>query len=100
MGAYDAVPSKALEEFAWDQAEIDRAKQYNEIAGAMHTDMHEVIGHASGKINPGVGTPKETLKQYSSTSEEGRADLVALYYMMDPRLVEMGVMPSLDVGPG
>ncbi len=98
VGAYDAVPNPALQEFAWDQAEIDRSRQYNEIAGALHTDMHEVIGHASGRINPGVGTPKETLKQYSSTSEEGRADLVALYFMMDPKLVEMGVMPSLDVG--
>jgi dipeptidyl-peptidase-3 len=98
VGAYDAVPSKAIEEFAWDEAEIERARKYNEIAGALHTDMHEVIGHASGKINPGVGTPKETLKQYSSTSEEGRADLVALYYLMDPKLVELGVMPSLDVG--
>jgi dipeptidyl-peptidase-3 len=96
--AYDAVPNPALEEFAWDQAEIDRARKYNEIAGALHTDMHEVIGHASGRINHGVGTPKETLQQYSSTSEEGRADLVALYFMMDPKLVEMGVMPTLDVG--
>ncbi len=96
--AYDAIPNPALEEFAWDRAEIERAKKYNEIASALHTDMHEVIGHASGTINPGVGTPKETLKQYASTSEEGRADLVALYYLMDPKLVEMGLMPSLDVG--
>jgi dipeptidyl-peptidase III len=98
VGAYDAVPSKALEEFAWDQAQIDRNHKYSEIAGALHTDMHEVIGHASGKINKGVGTPKETLKQYASTSEEGRADLVALYFMMDPKMVELGVMPSLEVG--
>ncbi len=98
VGAYDAVPSDALAEFAWDQAEIDRAKKYKEVTGALHTDMHEVIGHASGKINPGVGTPKETLKQYSSTSEEGRADLVALYFMLDPKLVEMGVMPDMEAG--
>jgi len=98
VGAHNAVPNKALDEFAWDRAEIDRAEQYKEIADALHTDMHEVIGHASGKINPGVGTPKETLKQYSSTSEEGRADLVALYFMMDPKLVELGVMPSLEAG--
>ncbi|MBA6411874.1 dihydrofolate reductase [Parahaliea sp. F7430] len=98
VNAYNAVPSKALAEFAWDQAEIDRAEQYKEIAAALHTDMHEVIGHASGKINPGVATPKETLKQYSSTSEEGRADLVALYFMLDPKLVELGVMPSLEAG--
>ena len=58
--------------------------------------MHEVIGHASGVVNPGVGTPTETLKQYYSPLEEGRADLVALYYVMDPKLVEIGVMPSLE----
>ncbi len=98
VGAYDAVPSNALEEFAWDEAEIERANKYKEVTGALHTDMHEVIGHASGKINPGVGTPKETLKQYSSTSEEGRADLVALYFMLDPKLVEMGVMPDMEAG--
>ncbi|TXS95379.1 dihydrofolate reductase [Parahaliea maris] len=96
--AYDAIPSKALHEFAWDEAEIERAEKYKVVTGALHTDMHEVIGHASGKINPGVGTPKETLKQYSSTLEEGRADLVALYYMMDPKLVELGVMPDMDAG--
>ena len=60
--------------------------------------MHEVIGHASGQLNPGVATPKETLKNYSSTLEEGRADLVALYFLMDPKLVEMGLVPSLEVG--
>jgi len=57
-----------------------------------------VIGHASGQINEGVGTPKETLKTYSSTLEEARADLVGLYFIMDPKLVELGLMPSLDVG--
>ncbi len=60
--------------------------------------MHEVIGHASGQINPGVGTPKETLKSYASTLEEARADLVSLYYAMDPKLIELGLMPSVDVG--
>jgi len=57
-----------------------------------------VIGHASGQILAGVGTPKETLKNYANALEEGRADLVALYYMMDPFLVDLGVMPSLEVG--
>ena len=98
VGALNAVPSSAREEFSWDQAEIDRAAAYGEIAAALHTDMHEVIGHASGKINLGVGTPKETLKQYRSVLEEARADLVALYFMMDPKLIELGVVPSLDVG--
>ncbi|MFB9865522.1 dipeptidyl-peptidase 3 family protein [Rufibacter immobilis] len=88
----------ALSEFAYSQEEIDRAKKYSSLASDLHTDMHEVIGHASGQINPGVGTPKQTLKNYASTMEEGRADLVALYYVMDPKLVEIGVMPSLEVG--
>jgi len=64
----------------------------------LHVDMHEVIGHASGKINPGIGTPKETLKSYASALEEARADLIADYYIMDPKLVELGLMPSLDLG--
>ncbi|MAT95120.1 MAG: dihydrofolate reductase [Halioglobus sp.] len=98
FSAYYSMPDKALQEFAWDQAEIARAQRWREIASALIIDMHEVIGHASGRINPGVGTPKETLKQYASTLEEGRADLVALYYIMDPKLVELGVMPDLEVG--
>ena len=64
----------------------------------MHTALHEVIGHASGQLNPGVGTPKETLKNYASTLEEARADLVGLYYLMDNKLVELGLIPSLEVG--
>ena len=60
--------------------------------------MHEVIGHASGQIENGIGQPHETLKNYASALEEGRADLVALYYLMDTKLVDLGVMPSLDNG--
>ncbi len=88
----------SLEEFAYSQEEIDRAKKYATLAADLHTDLHEVIGHASGAINPGVGTPKETLKNYASTLEEARADLVALYFIMDRKLVDIGVTPSLDVG--
>lgn len=98
FSAYYSIKDKSLPEFAWDQAEIERSERYGKLAQALLIDMHEVIGHASGKLNPGVGTPKETLKQYASTSEEGRADLVALYYIMDPKLIELGVMPNLDVG--
>ncbi|HSI91572.1 MAG TPA: hypothetical protein VK927_10680, partial [Adhaeribacter sp.] len=100
VSAYNQAGAKgsALSEFAWSQEEIDRSKKYASLAGDLHTDMHEVIGHASGQINPGVGTPKQSLKSYASSIEEGRADLVALYYVMDPKLVEMGVMPSLEVG--
>ena len=64
----------------------------------MHTALHEVIGHASGKINKGVGQPAETLKNYASTLEEARADLVGLYYIMDPKLVELGLLPNNEVG--
>ncbi len=98
VGAYNASPSKALEEFAFSQEEITRSRTHSKQAGDLHTDMHEVIGHASGQINPGVGTTRETLRQYASTLEEGRADLVALYYILDPMLIEIGVMDSLDVG--
>ena len=98
VDAYDHVKGGSLSEFAWDEAEMKRAKEFGPLASHLHTDLHEVIGHASGQINEGVGTPKETLKQYSSALEEGRADLIALYYLMDNKLVDMGIMPSLEVG--
>ncbi len=60
--------------------------------------MHECIGHASGQINAGIETTDKTLKNYASALEEGRADLVALYYIMDQKLVDIGVMPSFEVG--
>ncbi len=88
----------SLTEFAWDEAEIERSIKYGGIADLLHTDLHEVIGHASGRINKGVGTTSETLKSYASTLEEGRADLVALYYLHDQKLVEMGLIESLDAG--
>jgi dipeptidyl-peptidase-3 len=84
-------------EYAYSQEEIDRAKEWGTLASALHTDMHEVIGHASGQIEEGVGTTKETLKNYASPLEEGRADLVALYFIMDQKLVDIGVMPTLEV---
>jgi len=99
IDAYDlsSGPS-SLKEFCYDNAEIDRAEKYGSVAGKVHTALHEVIGHASGQIEPGISGPDVTLKTYASTLEEGRADLVALYYMMDPQLVEWKVMPSLDAG--
>jgi dipeptidyl-peptidase-3 len=81
-----------LEEFANDEEEIALAKKYGEIGDKMHTALHEVVGHASGQINPGVGTPKESLKSYASTLEEGRADLVGLYYLYNPKLQELGLV--------
>ena len=86
-----------LEEYAYSQEEIDRAKKWGDLAENLHTDMHEIIGHGSGQINPGVAPPRETLKNYSAAIEETRADLVAIYYMMDPHLIEIGVMPNMDV---
>jgi dipeptidyl-peptidase-3 len=85
-------------EFAYTEEEEARNEEFGALASLLDVDMHEVIGHASGQINPGVGTPKETLKSYASALEEARADLVALYFIMDPKLVELGLMPSLDVG--
>ncbi len=86
------------DEFMLTKAEKERYQKYGTLAYFLDVDLHEVIGHASGQIAPGVGTPKETLKNYASALEETRADLVALYYMMDPKLVELGLMPSLEVG--
>jgi dipeptidyl-peptidase-3 len=100
MEAYDlaSAASGLGNEFAYSDEERARNKEYGSLKSLLHIDMHEVIGHASGSINPGVGTPKETLKSYASALEEARADLVADYYIMDPKLVELGLMPSLDLG--
>ncbi|MEQ8358708.1 MAG: dihydrofolate reductase [Cytophagales bacterium] len=95
--AYEQMGS-SLEEFAWDEAQLERGKKYGSIAGKMHTALHEVIGHASGQIEEGVLTPKETLKNYRSPLEEARADLVALYFIMDQKLVDLQLIPSLEVG--
>ncbi|MDX1753837.1 MAG: dihydrofolate reductase [Salinimicrobium sediminis] len=81
-----------LQEFAHDEEEVALEKEYGELADKLHTALHEVVGHASGQINPGVGETKETLKSYASTMEEGRADLVGLYYLMDPKLEELGLV--------
>ncbi len=99
ISAYDeAGGSGILTEFAHDKEEIELAKAHGKTAGKMHTALHEVVGHASGQLNPGVGTPKETLKNYASTLEEARADLVGLYYIMDKKLVDLGLIETLDVG--
>ncbi len=100
MEAYEiaAASSGLSDEFTHTDEEKARAEAYGALSSLLDVDMHEAIGHASGQINPGVGTPKETLKSYSSALEEARADLVALYYAMDPKLIELGLMPSVDVG--
>jgi dipeptidyl-peptidase-3 len=86
------------EEFMLTDEQKQRAEQHGSLADKLSTALHEVLGHASGTIEPGVGTPKETLKNYRSALEEGRADLFALYYIMDPKLVELGLVPSDEVG--
>jgi len=98
--SYNIIGAKSpmMKEFCVSADEIERATKYGALAGDLHTDMHEVIGHASGKINKGVGDPDQTLMNYASTLEEARADLVALYYVYDQKLVDLGVMPSLEVG--
>lgn len=87
-----------LAEFVSNPETLKRIKEYGNLSSDLHTDMHECIGHASGQINPGVGSPDQTLKTYASCLEEARADLVALYYVMDQKLIDIGVMPSLEVG--
>lgn len=99
LEAYNnAGTSGFLEEFCYSPEEMARSKKHGSIAGKMHTALHEVVGHASGQINTGIGTPKETLKSYASTLEEGRADLVGLYYLLDTKLVDLGLIESLEVG--
>ncbi len=99
VSAYEKAGTKGfLEEFSNDSAEVESSREYSAQAAKLMTALHEVIGHASGKLAPGVGTPKQTLKNYASTLEEARADLVALYYLMDPKLIEFGVMDDIDVG--
>ena len=75
-----------------------RIEEFGAYSGKIHTALHEVIGHGSGKLMPGVATPKETLKSYSSALEEARADLVALYYLTDPALVDFRLMDTLATG--
>lgn len=84
--------SEKLKEFAFDEEEVQLAERYSELGDKLHTALHEVVGHASGQINKGIGTPKETLKSYASTLEEGRADLVALYYLYNPKIQELGLV--------
>ncbi len=100
VAAYNYVKAKSpvINEFGFDEEVIARVKKWGPLSGDLHTDMHEVIGHASGRLNPGVATTDQTLKNYAGTLEEARADLVGLYYILDPKLVEIGVMTTLDVG--
>ena len=93
IDAYNhAGSSGRLEEFVNDPDELELQEEYGELASKLHTALHEVVGHASGQLNPGVPETKETLKNYASTLEEGRADLVSLYYIYSPKLQELGLV--------
>ena len=97
INAYEnAGGTDKLKEFAHDEEEIMLSEKYGNQSDKLHTALHEVVGHASGQINRGVGTTKETLKSYASTLEEGRADLVGLYYLMDPKLEELGLTDNAE----
>ena len=85
-----------LEEFAYSKDEIDLEKRYGKDSDNLHTALHEVIGHASGQIVEGVGTPKETLKSYASSLEEARADLVGLYFIPDEKMESLGIAESAE----
>ena len=87
-----------LAAFAHDDEEIARSKKFGKLGSKMHTALHEVVGHASGQLEEDVATPKQTLKNYASPLEEARADLVALYYIMDQKLIDIGLVESLEVG--
>lgn len=94
--AYDqaALGNGMLEEFVLTEEERELSKKYGSLAGNVHTDLHECLGHGSGQLLP--GTSSEALRNYQSTLEEARADLFALYYIMDPKMVELKVLPSED----
>jgi dipeptidyl-peptidase-3 len=96
--AYDqSTPESMRSEFAWTAEEAQRAARFAAYAGELHTDMHEVIGHASGRQAAGFkGTPQEVIKEHFSALEEGRADLIALYFLPNPKLAELGIVPAAD----
>jgi len=94
--AYDVTSqgNGFLEEFAGDKTEIDRIIKFGSLSDALHTDLHECVGHASGKLAP--GTDPNALKNYASALEEARADLFALYFIMDKKILELGLLPGED----
>ena len=92
--AADEAPKSLTTEFSWDEAEIKLVKEFGSLTGNLHTDMHECLGHASGQLRP--GTAAGALKDHSSALEEARADIFALYYVADNKLVELGLLPNAD----
>ncbi|HEV3485492.1 MAG TPA: hypothetical protein VG106_08795, partial [Vicinamibacterales bacterium] len=96
--AYDkSTASEFRREFAWSEEEAARAEKWNSLASELTTNMHEVIGHASGRISEKLqGSPQTALKEQYSALEETRADLVALYFLPNPKLVELGLVQAAD----
>ena len=96
MEAYDKASqgNGFSEEFVWSDTERNRIRQYGFITDVLHTDLHECLGHGSGQLLP--GTDPDALKAYASTLEEARADLFGLYYLADPKLVELGLVPDTE----
>ena len=94
--AYDrSGPGAYRREFAWDEAEAVRSERWGGLAGELNTNMHEVIGHASGQLEERLeGNPQTFLREQYSALEEGRADLIALYFIADPQLVALGLIPA------
>ncbi|MDD5185452.1 MAG: dihydrofolate reductase [Paludibacter sp.] len=94
--AYDqaSLGNGFTEEFMWSEVERERAKKFASMTNNLHTDLHECLGHGSGKLLPGVDP--DALKAYGSTIEEARADLFGLYYMGDPKIVELGLLPDKE----
>jgi dipeptidyl-peptidase III len=94
--AYDrSMPRAFRQEFSWSAEEVERAERWSSFASELTTNMHEVIGHGSGRIAERLrGNPQGALKEYYSGLEEARADLVALYFLPDPELVELGLVPA------
>ena len=87
-------PKNMLAEFAWSEEEIAAEKEYGGITNDLHTDLHECLGHGSGQLLP--QTSPNALGEYSSALEETRADLFGLYYLADPKLVELGILPNME----
>jgi dipeptidyl-peptidase III len=96
LDAYErSMPDSFRQEFAWDDAEVDRAKRWGAFAGELTTEIHEVLGHGSGRMADHItATPQDLLKEQYSALEETRADLVALYFVADPYLATLGLVPA------
>ena len=96
LDAYErSMPDSFRQEFAWDDAEVERAKKWGAFAGELTTEIHEVLGHGSGRMADHITvTPQDLLKEQYSALEEARADLVALYFVADPYLAAIGLVPD------